>query len=49
MKRTEILKDLVKLSLTEFTRWHKRFMPGDKMTAEERYVSIGGKKKSKGV
>jgi len=48
MKRVEVNKDLGKLSFAEFSKWHKRFMPWDKMTAEERYVSIGGKKKGKG-
>ena len=53
MKRVEVNKDLVRLSFTAFTRWHKQFMPKDDMTAGERYASIGGKlpkaKKSEGA
>jgi len=45
----EVSRILNKLTLTRFKKWHKKFVPNDELTAEERYVKIGGKipKKSK--
>ena len=41
--KTTINPVLAKLPFKKFVEWHDKFMSSDKMMAEERYLSIGGK------
>jgi hypothetical protein len=34
---------MAKLSYVKFKAWHKRWLPNDTLTAEQRYKEIGGK------
>ncbi len=39
----DVHKDMAKLSFVKFKAWHNKSVPNDTMSAEERYVKIGGK------
>jgi hypothetical protein len=42
MGKLNINPVMVKLTFTNFKKWHKKHYPNDTMTAEERYLEIGG-------
>lgn len=40
---------IARMPFDRFARWHKISVPGDPMTAEQRYLDIGGKMPAKQV
>ena len=43
MMRISIAQELAKWPFAKFAKWHKISLPHDPMTAEQRFVEIGGK------
>ena len=40
--KINISPDLINIGITKFRKWHKKFAKDD-MTADERFVNLGGK------
>ena len=39
----KVSKSMAKYTFAKFKIWHKRWLPHDTMSAEQRYIKIGGK------
>jgi hypothetical protein len=42
MDKISISPRLVRMTFAQFREWHKRTLPNDPMSSEDRYKSIGG-------